>query len=159
MKIALLLLPIIFLGCAGKNTTTGPVVGKAVDSPQSISCPNDKAGPTAQAVMAGRLDILTSAGLTEEQKMQFMSLMNDTHLKVAKIKQKEGEIKSTLFRSLAEGIYNQKLAESSKLELRKLEKEKMRIMFSSLDKARSILGTSIRLDPDIFRGYHDGVLF
>lgn len=152
MKIVFLLLPILLLGCSSQS--------KMESMPMKpMHCEDNSSGAMAQAAMAGRMDIMTSSGLTEDQKSQFMQVMNDTHEKVRKIKQKEGEIKAGLFRSLAEGVYDKHLVKTSKAELQKLEKEKMNLMYSSLDRVKLILGDNKKLDPEIFRGFHDHLLF
>lgn len=112
----------------------------------------------AEAQVGARFDIMGSPHLTLEQKNQFMRVMNETQSQVTVIKQKEGELKAELFKSLASGQYDRKAMNRFKKNLRKLEDEKMNLMFSSLDQVKVILGDKIKDSPDLFDQFHNMLL-
>jgi hypothetical protein len=112
----------------------------------------------SEAQVGARFDIMGSPNLTIEQKNKFIQVMNETQTQVTSIKQREGDIKAHLFRSLATGKYDRKTVDSAKKQLRKLEDEKMNLMFLSLDRVREILGEKVPVTPDMIEEFQRRML-
>lgn len=92
-----------------------------------------------QAMERGRLQILSSEKLTHEQKIKFLDLIDKTDVDLSEIKKKEGPLKAALFQSFAEGKHDPKELALYFYNIKKLETQKLDLMFSSLVDAGEIL--------------------
>lgn len=144
MNKTILLLPALTLmACA---TPAEKVVDHKVEEQAAIESPN-------QAAHAGRFAIRASDKLTEEQKTKFLNLMNKTESQVNEIRMKEGQLKAALFQDLAEGKYNQREIQIVKNRLRKLEIQKLELMFDSIEEIRVLLGGISDVDSEVMNYY------
>lgn len=109
---------------------------------------------TAQAATTGRLEIMTSSKLTNEQKEKFMNLMGETQKKTLTLREQSAKLKAALFEQLTQGKYDHKEVSVYKSKIQKIESEKMDLMFASLDEVRKILGVSLR-DPEVMQFYRE----
>lgn len=93
----------------------------------------------ARAVKHGRVEMLESDKLTEEQKTKFINLFEQTENDLSKIRKEEGPLKAALFQTLSKGSYDPKEMSVYFYKMKKLEDQKMELMFSSLIRAGRIL--------------------
>lgn len=103
---------------------------------------------TTEAVASGREAIFKSSNLSAEQKTKMLSLMNKTRSEMAVIQRNEAQAKSSLFKYLAAGKYENREISTYRSKLKKLENQKMNLMFSNLKYTREILGKGTVFDPE-----------
>jgi Spy/CpxP family protein refolding chaperone len=141
----------LLVGCA-TPTAAEKQVQQNVSEQKSIES-------TAQAAGSGRFAIHQSTKLTEDQKIRLLALMDRAELNIADIRKKEGQLKAALFQELAEGHYDRKEIAVYKSKLKKLEAEKMDLMFSNLEESRKILGPTQPhdLDQEMLEFYRAGM--
>ncbi|MGE4133002.1 MAG: hypothetical protein AB7F86_15275 [Bdellovibrionales bacterium] len=149
MKRAILLSSII-LGAAGCATTAEKNVENAAHAQVGTESPT-------HAAASGRQAIMHSDKLTSEQKTKFLDLMDKTQAETKWIKEQEGRLKAALFEDLTAGKYEAKEISAYKSKLKGLEQKKLDLMFSSLDKVRSILGKD-EVDPNLFNYYRESLM-
>jgi len=148
MKKMLLVLPLFVAACANspkQEQAAQPTTPASGPKPESMS----------EATANGRWDIMSSPHLTLEQKTKIMQLMNQTQEKVASLRQTQSDLKAALFRSLSEGKYDKKKMNSFKRQMKKIEGEKMDLMFSNLDQIRLILGDMTDENQQLFRDFNN----
>jgi Spy/CpxP family protein refolding chaperone len=109
---------------------------------------------TAQAATTGRMEIMASDKLTKEQKDKFMELMGKTQAKTVSLREESAKLKAALFEQLTQAKYDHKEISVYKSKIQKVEKQKMDLMFNSLDEVRKILGASAK-DPDVLKMYRE----
>ncbi len=138
VRIAVLALALTAIGCA---TTADKNVEAKAQAQVGTETPT-------HAAAAGRMAILKSSALTEEQKEKFTQIMDKAQLNTMTIREEQGQLKAALFKDLASGNFNHKEVATYKSKLQTLEKRKLDLMFKSLDEVRSVLGKN-QLDPEV----------
>ena len=83
--------------------------------------------------------IQKSKHLSEEQKTQLLKLQDRTYAQVFKYTADITKLKKVLFNNFAKKEYNDKKINYIAKKIKKISKDKMDLMFSSLKEARKIL--------------------
>ncbi len=153
MKNSIFIGMIIFAGfISGCASTSEKKVSQEVSDQKQIESPN-------QAVASGRFAIKQSTRLTELEKTRFFEVMDRTQASVAEIKKKEGQLMAALFQSLAERKYDPREIHVYRTKLRKLEDEKLNLMFTSLEEIRHLFGKEQQenLDRELLQYYRAAI--
>ena len=103
---------------------------------------------TREAAVSGREAIKNSSDLSPEQKAKMLLLMDKMQSEMAILRQNEAQTKSSLFKYLAEGKFENPEIWTYRSKLQKLENQKMNLMFSNLKETRKILGKGAKFDPE-----------
>lgn len=127
----------LLVGCA--STIEKKVEQDIVQQPEST---------TREAVASGREAIMNSSYLSAQQKTKMLSLMDKTQSEMAVLRQNEAQTKSSLFKYLAAGKFEDLEISTYRSKLEKLENQKMNLMFSNLKETRKILGKGTEFDPE-----------
>lgn len=137
----LMLLPVLALGALVSCTSkTEKRVEKDI-AQQNVST-------TAQASDSGRQAIVNSDKLSSEQKQALLLLMGQAQAEMANFRKTEAQIKSSLFKYLASGSFEESEISTYRKKLKDLEDQKMDLMFKNVKETRKILGKEMKFDPD-----------
>lgn len=140
--IVTLLLPGLWMGLSACATQAEKQVDAQAAEQSAIQSPN-------QAAYSGRFAVRVSEKLSGDQKVKFLEIMDQTQAKVNDIRAQEGQLKAAMFQSLSEGNFNDSEMNVFKKKLKKLEGQKLDLMFSSLDDVRKLLKGNPEIAPDL----------
>ena len=91
---------------------------------------------------------MKSSNLSVPQKEKMLALIGKTQSEMTFIRQNEAQTKSSLFKYLATGNFENREISTYRSKLEKLENQKMDLMFSNLKETRKILGKTAKFDPE-----------
>lgn len=136
------------MGCASQKAKTE--VDRKVSEESVTMTPGETAAK-------GRDAILQSKYLTEAQKTKILGIMTNTQVKSVALREETARLKAVLFETLGEKNYKADQVAVIKSRLKKIENEKMDLMFSSLDQVKEVLGVSDdeHRNAELRRVYHD----
>ena len=129
IKIQLLTIMVIFAGCATRNNEK---LDQKMSEESSISSRSDL---QAQAENS----IKDASNLTTEQKEKLTALRYSVSAQTDEFNRQSIELRSVLLKDLLASDYNAKEVRLIKSRMRKLENQKLSLIFEAADKANVIL--------------------
>jgi hypothetical protein len=137
---------VLFQACASQ-TQAEKNVNAQVEQQSGVRTP-------AQATDQGREEILKSRNLNEQQKHEFLKLLDQTQNRVSALKEDCAKLKAALLDQFSKGNYDSKEIVVYKSKMAKNDKAKRDTIFDSLEEARKILGVEAR-NPAVLHAFHE----
>lgn len=109
------------------------VMDKKIEATPAPVAPGDLAARGHEA-------FLKTPGLTDAQRIKLSEVMGKTYAQAEKIKMEIGKSKLVLFKTITSPDYNQKDVNILKKKISKLDKDRLELMFKSLDEVQKIIG-------------------
>ena len=139
-------LALLLQGCA-TPTQAEKNVNAEIEQQSNVRSP-------AQAADQGREEILKSTKLSDQQKHEFLKLVDQTQNRVGALKEECAKLKAALLDQFAKGNYNSREMAIYKSKMSKNDKAKRDTIFDSLEEARKILGAQVN-NPEVLRAFRE----